>query len=230
MKKDTSINGTRLLESLKNSKAAGVEPRYVPAQWGDDEKSGKVEVVTFKEHNLPMLHFSWTAMLFVYIESAEEAAELAAMGFEVEKNRAYGNEKQTWNCYTNETRESHLWFCNFRRYSWSWSPSADGHNGGGFASGPVYANGHHFHGMASTPEDVVRLSAVEAWAQFTRENLPGFFFTKEIQEVFAELVIDACNNVSRHANPSHSAYSDGKNSPRLTRRVMSENDRRQTVH
>lgn len=167
----------------------------------DADSKVVAEIVTQDRHRIPMLHLVWHPSTYVFTKDKALAEALEAAGFTVEAREERGEVSYTLNVQAR--RERHVWFCNFRRYAWSWSHSENAHDGGGFGHGETYANGHTLGHLAQTPEDVVRLTAVQSWDRLCRDELPPVLTTTAVQDAFAFLVEDAVKNVSRHANPLH---------------------------
>lgn len=175
--------------------------RYEDAPATDADAKVVAEIVTQSGHNIPMLHLVWHPSTYVITRDKEQADALVAAGFTVTERMDSGRAYYTF--HVQARAERHVWFCNFRRYAWSWSHSEDAHDGSGFGHGETYANGHTLGDLAKTPEDVVRLTAVQSWERLSREELPTILKTRAIQDAVTFLVEDAVKNVSRHANPDH---------------------------
>lgn len=194
--------------------------RYEPGDRSKQDRDARMELVTNSKHDIPMLHFVWHNIHFVMTYDKAEAEKLTALGYEVKESKG-SDGKLSYITYVREVDASHLWFCNFRRYSWCWSPDPEAQDGSGFGRGPVYANGHILGKLVETPGDVVLLTALQAWEHFTRDYLPGFFLTAELQDAFADLVKDGIAHASRHANPLHRTepFSFGKRVPLEKRHI-----------
>lgn len=163
---------------------------FEPSSIGAYEATCKVELL---KGELPRVHFSWRQEVFLFTEVEAEAGELIALGFPMKGEVGHSGQK-SWCGYALAKPTSHLTFCNFRRYGWSWTPDCFGEHG--YCSGPVYANGRSFY--SSTPVEVVRDSFIEAWTEM-RSELPSCFFTKEVYELLQWLLQDALEHISTHA-------------------------------
>ena len=165
---------------------------FTPSSIGVYEKSCKVEL--FKD-NLPRVHFSWQEEVFLFTQDENEAKKIESLGFSLrcEEDALQGH--KTWTGYALAKHTNHFWFCNFRRYGWSWTPSPDGEYG--YGHGPVYANGRSFY--SSTPEQVVRDSFIEAWT-LLNEKMPNCFSTAPVFSVLEWMLQDALKNISGHAS------------------------------
>jgi hypothetical protein len=169
--------------------------KYAPKLEGAVNSAASVRV--WAVDGLPALTFSWRPEHFVYTQSMDEAIRLSVLGYHVVKG---GN---GWHTYVMETELEHRTILNFRRYGWSWTNDPAGAEG--YARGPIYANGHRWAGLATTPEEVVRVTAIQAMTELFQE-LPDYFRTEAVQREFAKLVDDAVANVSpQYARPGRVA-------------------------
>lgn len=162
--------------------------RFAPTQPGASED--KAQVRRWINCTIPALTFTWIPEYFIYTETEHQAFQLSDLGYSVTRGQS------GWFTYACGTRLESRTFMNFRRYAWQWTEDPSGAHG--YARGPVYANGHRWWGLALTPGEVVRLTAVEAITTLYRE-LPEHFNTAEIQQLLAELVEDGVV----HARPQH---------------------------
>lgn len=171
--------------------------RFETSKHGDYEPTCKAELVKEEdEHHLPRLHFSWRQEVMLMTSEKTEIEKLAELGFTMEEHKDQSGESYSVG-YALAKKSSHLWFCNFRRYGWAWTPDEDGEFG--YGSGPIYANGHGFY--SNTEAEVVRDSFIEAWTQLSsKELLPSAFFRDEVYELLKWLLSDAMGHISRHAD------------------------------
>lgn len=180
---------------LNDARIRADRRRYAPTEPGLVEEQAVVRKWT--NCGIPALTFEWTPEHFVSIDTEVDAFRVADLGYHVVRSSG----SNSWHTYARKTHRESRTFMNFRRYAWSWTEDPTGQHG--YSRGPCYANGHIWGGLATTPEEVVRLTAVEAITGFSRE-LPPYFWTREVQQLLAELVQDGVRNARpQHAQPAH---------------------------
>jgi hypothetical protein len=172
----------------------------VPSECLADAKSAKAELHMYQDsESLPRLHLSWRESHFVSLKTEDEVAEAKALGYTVEKDCANGEDPR-WHTYAQETQESHLWFCNFRRYGWSFTDDTKGEYG--YGAGVTYANGPAIYHIATTPEETVRDAMVHTWAEAVGNRMvPQFLDQPEVHALLDQMLQDAIQNISRYATP-----------------------------
>lgn len=161
--------------------------------YGTSEAGATVEWVdSTEECSIPMIVFGWRQEHSFYGVSESEAAALSAAGFVVENGE----------CRVIEKRTRHITLMNFRRYGWSWAPGDRADIG--YAGGHTYANGAAF-GRTVIPELVIRDSLIATWCEMIGSGiqdgtaLPKFFDCGEVHELLDAALVDAVQNMTRHA-------------------------------
>jgi hypothetical protein len=154
--------------------------------------------------SLPKIHFEWNEQFNLFCLNEEEAKALTDAGFTLELK---DGEKP--NAFLQANAVSHVTFCNFRRYGWSWTNSPEGEYG--YCSGPVYANDMGaMTFLCMSPEDVVKMTLAQGWAQIVEQEGNTFariFNTHAVSMLLKELLDDALENLSRFAAPANSRSS-----------------------
>jgi hypothetical protein len=148
---------------------------------------------------LPRLHFMWEDRFTVDIPADISDAEVKRMYPEasISKSPGYGAKKDRRYLWASTGYLQHRWFCNFRRYGWSWSPSEDGHYS--YGHGVTYANGQDSGLPCKDGRQVVRDTAIAAyWAN--NHGVPSLLFhSNEAKVAFEWMVNDALENISDYA-------------------------------
>lgn len=81
--------------------------------------------------------------------------------------------------------DKHLWICNFRRYSWSWTTNPNGQEG--YSLGVVYANSVPIIQMATSHELVIRDALVVTWERALSHQ--DFHFRKHFDNHSTQLLL-----------------------------------------
>lgn len=159
--------------------------------------------VALEKEGLPKAHFTWHCRQYVSAETAEVAAQFnQVVGFEALTATKSSTGETIYNGFVSHRRASELFFCNFRRYGWSWTSDPAGKHG--YGHGPTYANslgGTHF--LYDSREELVRGTLSEAWAELCRRNteFARVFSNRATSLVLRWLRDDALANMSVHATP-----------------------------
>ena len=156
------------------------------------------EAVLDMSLGLPKLRMSWQKGYNLFCLTEEQAISLEAAGIAVKREQ--DGERTARSAFVMEKARSHVVLCNFRRYSWSWTPEEAGEFG--YCVGPCYANGLDLTFLADSRKDVVRDTLVQCWAEMKADIGGGFAETFQCQAVSAllrRLLDDALENTSPHA-------------------------------
>ena len=196
-----------LLEDIENGRAEVVE-------YGVYDPTAEL-VAPNEESTLPRLHFTWVETHYLKLED-EQTDILRSKGLPVEKSAGYGNDYSY--CWWVEThkdgppRRSHLWSCNFRRYGWSATGSADGKEGYRYGD-YVWANACDGGLDCSSAEQVIRDTLVAHIADLQSRfgNSVGGPAIKHVgvRALWQELLDDALAQENRWnggGGPEFSAY------------------------
>lgn len=145
-----------------------------------------------EKDELPKLLIEWHDPVSVVDADDETISKLRSEGFD-----GVEDDDDT-SFYFVTVDEYRLYFCNFRRYGWSWSTQpTTGYRG------VVYANaGEGFDELYETPEQVVRGTMQIALERMLGEHFNTFkknLIYNEIRPHVGPLLKDALENMSRHA-------------------------------
>ena len=163
-----------------------------------DVKDGKVipkehrdfiECVEYDtEGPLPRIHFWWETHHWIELESKDDHPMGEGPGY-------HGGKPHLW---VSDGKIHHMWFCNFRRYGWSWTNEGPGLYGYGH-SDVNYANGENGGVHTDSPREVVKNTMIASF--FGCRDLPrSLQFCAETELALAQILKDALENVSEYAS------------------------------
>ena len=151
------------------------------------------------DEDLPRLRFSWRPVYHLYNLQPEEAEAWRVEGFPVTAKPDLGLSIQV-----SPKVKRTITFCNFRRYSWSWTTEPEGETG--YSFGVCYANDElPIHPLGTTSELVVRDSLIASWERLlnheAEHDFVQLFNHRPVHVLLDHLYQDAVKHLSRHATP-----------------------------